>query len=1198
LRQTTAHEEVAMSARSALRTLGILFLFMLLFSPAPAAADTVATGPWVSGGPFVPGSSPPVTAIVNAVAASPAYAVDHTLFAATQSGLFRSQDGGGTWTLALALPAGSPDAGFTRVRFSPDYFADGTVFAVHYEPAGDSARLYRTMDRGATWQVISTFGARVHALAVSPAYATDQTLFAVMGEGLALHRSTSGGQTWQTFAFGPADDYFNGFGLAVSPAYATDRTLSATGFGSVRRSTDAGETWAEQGTYGPTFGIALSPGFATDRSAWTTYRLIEGPGDGTPESSVMRTQDAGAAWASSGAGLPGYYEPFVRTLAVSPNFGVDQSVFTALSGELLGTPDHNLFRSYDGGASWVDLGPAPGNPDVLDMVATYAGGEGLRVHLATPTGVWSYGGPLEQRLVNPGFETDAGWQFPVTSYSAGYSTAQHHTGARSARAGIVAPGVNVRSYSSVQQTVSIPADATAVTLTLWLYPLSGEGALPGLVAATPGELDAAAAGVNSPDAPAGDRQYVLLLNENGAVLKRLWWTRSNARAWQQQTFDLAAYAGRAVRVHVGVYNDGVGGATGLYVDDVTLTVVRPLPPPVGGTDYLPLVLAFATPEPAPIPTPEPIDWPTPEVVGSLDLGLRARGLAVDAAGAIVYVGMTDDAGLGVIGVVALDPLSLTQQIALGSASSSLNDVAVSDDGALVFAAEREAGTVAVTRPASGTVVARIPAGGLPNGLAFQKGKGYVANFGAGSVTVFDEKTFSVTNTLGGVGAGPALFAVEQGAGGVLPEIPGACCDRGRMIWLSAHDSDAVVTLLDGAPVATRTGITDAYGLAYDAAAQRLYVANRGPAHRITVIDVYRDRVAGFIDTGDKEPHVVGVNPDSGHLFAVFDDEVRVYATVDWSLVASLPVAAGADSRIAVDSVHDRVYVTAYEGRRLTAIQDRWAPWVLLESGQSGFPDLYALLPDGRPVARLTATDAENETLPVGSPSGRWIAYACNDGVVSHICVMSRDGSRPRMLTDGPVFDTSPTWSPDGTRIAFASYRGGKFDIYVLSLATGGVARITQADPSSIEESLSPDWSWANGRIAFSSNRDGGVEKIFTMKPDGSDVRQVTGNTPGETAGDGLPAWAPDGSRLGFNGQRGAGPLYTAAADGADVKPVLSSALDAVGPLWPLEDAIFFLGRPGSTGEWLVLRAAPDGSALARLTDGTGPALSIGWLPGR
>jgi TolB protein len=79
------------------------------------------------------------------------------------------------------------------------------------------------------------------------------------------------------------------------------------------------------------------------------------------------------------------------------------------------------------------------------------------------------------------------------------------------------------------------------------------------------------------------------------------------------------------------------------------------------------------------------------------------------------------------------------------------------------------------------------------------------------------------------------------------------------------------------------------------------------------------------------------------------------------------------------------------------------------------------------------------------------------------------------------------------------------------LANGGVGKITHADPSSTEENLSPDWSWANGRIAFASNRDGGVEQIFTMQPDGSDQAQVTDGT----AGAGLPGWAPDGTRLVF-----------------------------------------------------------------------------------
>ena len=190
-------------------------------------------------------------------------------------------------------------------------------------------------------------------------------------------------------------------------------------------------------TYGPTFGVAVAPNYPADGSVWATYRFIESPGDGTPESSVIRSTDGGEHWSISGVGLPGYYSPFPRMLGVSPNYAVDRQVFAALYGEPVGPPEHSLFRSYDGGESWVDLGPAPGNPDVLGVVVTYAPDDGVRVHLATTQGVWHYGGVCEQRLVNGGFETDAAWIFPATPFPADYSILQVHSGYRSLHAGVL-----------------------------------------------------------------------------------------------------------------------------------------------------------------------------------------------------------------------------------------------------------------------------------------------------------------------------------------------------------------------------------------------------------------------------------------------------------------------------------------------------------------------------------------------------------------------------------------------------------------------------------------------------------------------------------------------------------------------------------------------------------------------------------------
>ena len=60
------------------------------------------------------------------------------------------------------------------------------------------------------------------------------------------------------------------------------------------------------------------------------------------------------------------------------------------------------------------------------------------------------------------------------------------------------------------------------------------------------------------------------------LLKRFWQRRLDNRAWTEHgSFDLSAYAGQTVRLYFGVFNDGDGAATGMYVDEVTLVVCPP-----------------------------------------------------------------------------------------------------------------------------------------------------------------------------------------------------------------------------------------------------------------------------------------------------------------------------------------------------------------------------------------------------------------------------------------------------------------------------------------------------------------------------------------------------------------------------------------------------------------------------------------------
>jgi serine protease len=152
-------------------------------------------------------------------------------------------------------------------------------------------------------------------------------------------------------------------------------------------------------------------------------------------------------------------------------------------------------------------------------------------------------------IVNGGFEAEGGWIFSRTVYPAGYSTQVVHSGARSARMGIV-EGFDRFSYSSVWQVVTIPADARRATLTYWVYPISK-------------------------DIFPRDQQLVLVLNERFRIISYAERTLSDAQQWIQRSYDMTPFAGRTVIVYFGVFNRGyTGRPSAMYVDDVALTFER------------------------------------------------------------------------------------------------------------------------------------------------------------------------------------------------------------------------------------------------------------------------------------------------------------------------------------------------------------------------------------------------------------------------------------------------------------------------------------------------------------------------------------------------------------------------------------------------------------------------------------------------
>jgi TolB protein len=208
--------------------------------------------------------------------------------------------------------------------------------------------------------------------------------------------------------------------------------------------------------------------------------------------------------------------------------------------------------------------------------------------------------------------------------------------------------------------------------------------------------------------------------------------------------------------------------------------------------------------------------------------------------------------------------------------------------------------------------------------------------------------------------------------------------------------------------------------------------------------------------------------------------------------------------------------------------------IYFASKEKGTFDIYSMALDGGDVERLTQGIGALYA-PELAPNGERIVFA-NNG--NGIWVMRADGKNPHAITFKD--DIDPTWSPDGSKISFASSRRGARQLFIMDSNGDNVEQLTDLSNMGGRSTWSPDGT----KIAFYRGPEGD-HNIYVVDVNSKDINKLT------DGGDNLgPSWSPDGSWIAFTSFRdGNNEIYIIHPDGSGLRRLTESPISDWQPRW-------------------------------------------------
>jgi TolB protein len=245
-----------------------------------------------------------------------------------------------------------------------------------------------------------------------------------------------------------------------------------------------------------------------------------------------------------------------------------------------------------------------------------------------------------------------------------------------------------------------------------------------------------------------------------------------------------------------------------------------------------------------------------------------------------------------------------------------------------------------------------------------------------------------------------------------------------------------------------------------------------------------------------------------------------------------------------------IYLCDFDGHnveRLTsdksiALLPRWSPdgkSIVYNSYKDGGPMLFIKEISSGEVRKISG----REGLNIGAywqSDGKSIALTLSPGDNQDIYSIDLNGKIIERLTNHWAIDVSPSFSPDGTKMVFVSNRSGSPQIYIKDLEKGTEERLTFG----LTYCTSPSWSKTN-KIVFSGIGNGTFD-IFTINPDGNNLRRLTQNKRNNED----PSWSPDGRYIVFSSNREAGyHLYIMNSNGQNQRRISFLGGQDTSPSW-------------------------------------------------